>query len=73
MRSGGVNSFHTVSAAAGVALNERADLSLFARNLFNSTDRTYLLGGSNATRNSPVLFGQTFRPREIGLKATYRY
>lgn len=58
---------------AGLRLANGVDVSLFAKNVFNSQDRVYEQGGSTVLRNSPIVFAQTFRPREIGLTASYRY
>jgi outer membrane receptor protein involved in Fe transport len=56
------------SFRAGVTV-KKVDVSAFINNAFNSTDPLNL-GNANL---SPLITASTFRPREIGLQATYRY
>ncbi len=59
---------HFMTARAGVSMNEW-DVNFYVNNLLNSTDPLYEAHSSN----SPLITASTFRPREIGLQATYRY
>jgi outer membrane receptor protein involved in Fe transport len=65
--------FRYGNAGVGVKYGSRLEFLVTAKNLFNSDKPTMLVGGSSATRTSPILFGQTFRPREIALTTLYRF
>jgi iron complex outermembrane receptor protein len=57
-----------MTARAGVSM-DGWDVNLYGNNILNSKDMTFAAHSSN----SPLITGATFRPREIGLQATYRY
>ncbi len=61
-------STHFATARVGVTLNQ-LDVALFVNNLTNSRELISVGHGSA----SPLVTASTFRPREIGLQATYRY
>ena len=65
--------FRTGNAALGVKYSDQLEFMLTGKNIFNSDTPTMLLGGSTATRTSPIFFGQTFRPREFALSALYHF
>ena len=56
------------SLRTGVNLKEW-DLSLFVNNLTNSQDRLYQAHGAS----SALVTATTFRPREVGMQASYRF
>lgn len=69
------------SARAGIGL-KGVDLALFVNNLFNSTDLLSLAGGRSGCSDkacttyrsyAPIFVASTFRPREIGLSANYKF
>jgi outer membrane receptor protein involved in Fe transport len=47
------------------------DLSLFAQNLFNTQPKLSVI--DNAGVQSPLFQAITWRPRTVGVTATYRY
>jgi len=53
---------------AGLVIG-RWDMAAFANNVANSRDRLYVAH----TFASPLVTGSTFRPREIGIQATFSY
>jgi hypothetical protein len=57
-----------VNARIGVT-RDNTDVSLFVNNLM---DAHPLIGRSHG-RNNPIWTASTFRPRTIGITATYRY
>lgn len=59
---------HLVALRAGSKFND-LDVSVFVDNLFDSKTNFSL---NRDTRNSPIFFGGSFRPRTIGLTVTYR-
>ena len=59
---------HFADMRAGVRL-QGSDVSLFVKNLTDSQDRLF----QSHTIGSPMVNSNTFRPREIGVTATYRY
>jgi outer membrane receptor protein involved in Fe transport len=72
-----------VNGGVGAKLG-RAEVSLFVNNLFNSQDVRWLDGGRGCgdfrdpACSAPVSInyqqrGVTFRPREVGVTASYRY
>jgi outer membrane receptor protein involved in Fe transport len=73
-----------VNARAGVSL-KGWDVNVFVNNLFNSTDLFTLTGGrgncpiasgascAGYSSYNPIFSGSTFRPREIGVQAAFRY
>ena len=75
---------HRVNARAGVNFG-RTDFNLFVNNLFDSRESLNLAGGRSSCTpntdpacatygiNNQVYQSTTFRPREIGLQAVYRY
>jgi len=65
--------FRYGNAGMGVKYGSQLEFLLTAKNLFNSDKPTMLVGGSSATRTSPVFFGQTFRPREFAFTALYHF
>ena len=65
----GTDETHFVSARIGVRFSD-IDVSLYADNLFNSHD---ILASGRNTRGSTLFRESTFRPRTIGMTATYRY
>lgn len=51
-----------------------ANVALFVKNLTNSTSPLLETGGASITRPvAPLVFAQTFRPREIGLSLTKKW
>jgi outer membrane receptor protein involved in Fe transport len=70
-----------VTMRAGVRM-DRIELSVFANNLFNSTDVLSRTGGRSGCNNAactaprtvvPVYFDTTYRPRTIGATLQYRF
>ena len=70
-----------VTMRAGVRM-DRIELSVFANNLFNSTDLLSRVGGRSGCNNAactaprtvvPVYFDTTFRPRTIGATLQYKF
>ena len=59
----------TVSTVAQMPKFNDLDVSVFVDNLFDSKTNFSL---NRDTRNSPIFFGGSFRPRTIGLTVTYR-
>lgn len=59
---------HMVNARAGVRVGD-ADISVFINNLLNAHPDL----GLSRSNNQPVYTNYTFRPRTIGLTASYRY
>jgi iron complex outermembrane receptor protein len=59
---------HFGNLRAGVNV-KRVDLSLFVKNVTNSQDRLF----QSHTAASAQISSSTYRPREIGVTATYRY
>jgi iron complex outermembrane receptor protein len=59
---------HFGDLRAGLRL-KGADLSLFVKNVTNSQDRLY----QSHTAGSTIITSTTFRPRTVGVTATYRY
>jgi iron complex outermembrane receptor protein len=57
-----------VTLRAGLTV-KHVDVNLFVNNLTNSQDRIY----ENHLATSPLVTASTFRPREIGLQALFRY
>jgi outer membrane receptor protein involved in Fe transport len=59
---------HYLTARAGVTF-KAWELAAFVDNLTNSQDRLYEL----QTANSPLVSSSTFRPRQVGVEAVFRY
>ncbi len=73
MRSGSKVSRRRAWLRAGVTWGA-LDVSLFAQNLFDTNPRlTVTQDIATAQGGTPVFYAITYRPRTVGLTATYRY
>lgn len=60
---------HIMNARAGLRLNGRYEVSAYVNNLTDSQDMLSVGHGAG----SALITGSTFRPREIGVQAIFRY
>jgi len=66
-------SVNFLTIGAGVNYNSQLQLLINVKNVTNTQTALLEYGGTTPTRNSPVLFGTTFRPREYDLDVLYHF